>query len=68
MTKTDDKTLRVVDITPEEFKKRMQYILDTSRDPECDHLSADDLMCEVLCQLGYNDGVKIFDKIPKWYA
>lgn len=29
---------------------------------------ADKLMCDVLTQLGYGEGVEIFKNAPKWYA
>lgn len=32
------------------------------------HCEMDDLMCQVLTELGYGDGVKVFDETPKWYA
>ena len=38
---------------------------------ECDHCVADRILCDVLEALGGVEGkklVKIYDKIPKWYA
>ena len=32
------------------------------------HLYADRALCECLTELGYGDGVKIFEDLPKWYA
>ena len=54
-------------MTKEEFKERMQAIAD-KRDTEGGHIEADDLMCELLKDLGYGEGVDIFEKMNKWYA
>ena len=32
------------------------------------HILADELMCKILSELGYGEGVDIFLKMPKWYA
>ena len=32
------------------------------------HREADDLMCEVLRQLGYEEGVAMFVEMQKWYS
>ena len=37
-------------------------------DEEVCHGRADDLLCEILNDLGYNDIVEEFEKLPKWYA
>ena len=55
--------------TPEEFKTQMQKIRDTvGGDEEVAHADMDDLMAKVLVELGYHDGIAIFDKQAKWYA
>lgn len=38
------------------------------RDEEDIHYDMDNLMCEVLTELGYGDGVKVFRNEPKWYS
>ena len=53
-------------MTPEEFHEAM-ISLETG-DTECDHVNADELMCKVLNELGYEGGVKVFETMPKWYA
>ena len=53
-------------MTPEEFHDRM-IALETG-DEESDHARADDLMCQALTELGYQDGVKVFETMGKWYA
>ena len=56
-------------ITPGEFKDIMQGIKD---DMECDrelmHIEMDDLLCEVLNDLGYSEGVKIYKNTDMWHA
>lgn len=53
-------------LTPEEFEHLMGEI--NSGDEESDHISADNLMCALLIQLGYRKGVKKFIDIGKWYS
>lgn len=55
-------------MSPEEFAKRMSAIEEQCDDEEINHVKGDALMCEVLTELGYGDGVKIFDDMCKWYA
>jgi len=56
-------------LTPEEFAVQMQKIRDTfGGDEEAAHARMDDLMVKVLVELGYRDGVAIFNKQDKWYA
>ena len=54
-------------MTREEFKNKMQAIAD-KRDAEEGHIEADDLMCELLRDLGYDEGVEIFEIMNRWYA
>lgn len=37
-------------------------------DPEANHAEADDLLCDLLKELGYVDIVEAYEKIEKWYA
>ena len=58
---------------PEEFYEKMKNIsgFDGERclcDPEGAHGQADDLMCELLSELGYEAGIALFELMPKWYA
>ena len=60
-------------MSPEEFKKRMNSIrknhkLITGAELEDVHILMDTLMCEVLRELGYSEGVDIFMNTDKWYA
>lgn len=56
-------------MTPKEFKKRMEEIAhEYGDDDEIAHIKADELLCEVLIDLGYGAGVEIFEKLGKWYS
>jgi len=64
-------------LTPEEFKNEMLKLYTKNEndngywaihDEESDHGDADDLMCSLLEEMGYADGVKIFRSAYKWYA
>lgn len=52
-------------ITPEEFAEQMREISKENREDR--HMDGDDLMCEILTDLGYGDGVEIFECMEKWY-
>lgn len=64
--------------TPKTFARKMAMIAqmyDNSEDyagryigEEEAHIMADELMCDILFELGYGEGVDIFKKMPKWYA
>lgn len=60
-------------ITPKEFYEKMKALSDSTVsdeyiDLEDQHIEMDELMCEVLTQLGYGDGVEAFKNAYKWYA
>lgn len=54
-------------MSPKEFADEMRKI---NEDPDVErkHAWADSLMCEQLKELGYSEGIKIFEKMNKWYA
>ncbi len=60
----------MIEITsPQRFKELMQELKnDFGDDPEIFHSRADALMCLMLEELGYADGIAIFDKQERWYA
>lgn len=58
----DDKIM-----TPEAFTVNMRNIAQMP-DVEDAHGQADELMCELLRSLGYEEGVKLFERMDKWYA
>lgn len=37
-------------------------------DVEAQHGDADDLLCERLRELGENELVDLYERVPKWYA
>lgn len=37
-------------------------------DRECAHIAADDALCALLNELGFDDVVEAYRKIPKWFA
>lgn len=39
-----------------------------SKDIESAHGEADDVLCELLVALGYEDVVDLYREVPKWYA
>ena len=53
-------------ITPKQFAERMRELI--SGDEEAQHGSGDTLMEQVLTQLGYGEGVEVFQNMDKWYA
>ena len=55
-------------MTPEQFLEEMEKIFMNRHDTEQDHSAGDSLMCEVLTQLGYGDGVRVFEEADKWYS
>jgi hypothetical protein len=40
----------------------------TSGDIEANHCEADDILCDLLNDLGYTELVNEFKKLEKWYA
>jgi len=56
----------------EHFLHKMNEILiendKLDHDQEEEHYIADRLLCELLTILGFEDLVKIYDEIGKWYA
>ena len=53
-------------MTHDEFERRMAEVVPLGIEDR--HVAADRLMCEVLKELGYGDGVAIFESMGKWYA
>lgn len=63
-------------MTPEEFAEKMKKLSELSfefegrifEDTEGAHCGMDNLMCHVLRELGYGEGIDIFRQTKKWYA
>ena len=50
-----------------EAVKRLLELQD-SDDKECAHIYADEVLCDLLNTLGYQDVTREYEKIDKWYA
>ena len=50
-----------------ELCEQMKTLLDVW-DVEEAHGKADDILCEALRQLGYNELVDLYEKVDKWYS
>lgn len=59
-------------MTPNEFAAKMQEAYEThyvkENDEEVVHIVMDGIMCDLLRQLGYGEGIDIFNNTPMWYA
>lgn len=58
-------------ITPAEFERRMSAIAHPKDRPyyeEEAHIEADELMEELLIELGYGAGIEVFRAMSKWYS
>ena len=52
----------------EHFAERMRAIrLEYENEEDVCHVKMDDLMCDTLAELGFEEGVRIFRETPKWY-
>lgn len=55
--------------TPQEFENKMREILDQyGDDEEVFHIAADHYICDVMEDLGYEEGIHIFAAADKWYS
>jgi len=52
----------------EAFAAAMEFIANEVEDQERAHDMADELMCSVLAQLGYEGAVSVFRSMKKWYS
>ena len=56
-------------MTPKDFEFEMQTLIAKHGDDiETLHYEMDELMCEVLTELGYGKGVTVFENADRWYA
>mgnify|MGYP007101896075 FL=1 len=51
-----------------EYVERLQYLAFEGGDAEMNQREADDILCDILRSLGYDDIVAAYDEIYKWYA
>lgn len=54
-------------MTREEALEELKVIAKDT-DTEVAHVDADDVLCQLLSDLGYNDVVMAYRQIGKWYA
>lgn len=52
--------------TPKEFRDRMEEL--SHLDTESRHIEMDACMCDLLTELGYGEGVEIFNSVALWYS
>lgn len=62
MTQEEDRRSRIADYVAE-IERQCMF-----GDAEADHSRADDLLCELLAELGYQEVVEAWRKVDKWYA
>ena len=60
-------------MNPQVFYEKMKRLSNElnrefGMDEEDVHCAMDKLMCEILVEFGYEDGVKVFQETDKWYA
>jgi len=56
-------------MTPQEFADKIRAIEEThGGDNEAMHSEADDLMCKLLREMGYGEGIAIYEEWTRWYA
>lgn len=55
-----------IDRLDDEFANRMRAA--NEGDNETDHITADDLLCELLERMGFKKVIEEYRKIGKWYA
>ena len=64
--RTEDMDNLVDWIDPTQFQRHMKKLAALNH-PEERNTEMDDLICKVLRQLGYGEGVEIFENTPTWY-
>ena len=55
-------------MTKENAIKELKKLVDEGGDTEIDHVRADEILCELLTELGCSEVVEAFNEIDKWYA
>ena len=55
---------------PEPFAEELEALrkLANDTDIEVAHIKADDILCRILLDLGYDEIVEAYDAVDKWYA
>lgn len=56
-------------LNPDEFLAELKAIKHRQEgDPETCHIEMDEILCQTLSALGYDEGIKYFRTTPKWYS
>lgn len=58
-------TNKKANINPQVFESMMKGFRDEF-DPEMAHVLADELLCKMLEEFGYNEGIKVYREMKKW--
>lgn len=53
---------------PEDFERVVKDTISTVQDPERQHDKLDELMEDLLIELGYEEGIKLIRDCERWYA
>lgn len=64
----DIKSLDHVTIKDQALIELSLIITDSNGDTERNHIAADEVLCNLLICLGYEDVIAEYEKINKWYA
>lgn len=51
----------------DEYKEKMTQAIDNC-DEEGGHVACDEILCELLCELGFDEIVEIYETQDKWYS
>ena len=54
----------------ERIKDYTEKMREIATNPDCEaaHFNADELLCELLEELGYGEVVEVYHEVCKWYA
>lgn len=56
-------------MSEDEALDRLRAIMERYKgEYDCRHVDADELLCEVLRSLGYNELVDLYESFEKWYT
>ena len=53
---------------PDEFAEKMREIFEEDGDPEASHATADRVIVDLLVDLGYHEGARVFLDATKYYG
>lgn len=59
----DEKTWKVLKVL-----NAIKILQEDTKDIETTHIAADEVLCNLLTELGYQDIVDVYKEIRKWYS